>query len=203
MAMYEYTDKIIRYLTKQIIRTFGKAKVLLLSFDELNVLDYSAEMYKYLREITFTAYWKLAEYVYHKNLPKGAKGKITEAWLRDFLASYDPVTKYVYDHEVDRREARFAESVIASINRAKEIEAGMRSWSRMVNQYAIGVTDASALKAYADGGVERVIWITEDDEKRCSECKKREGNIYDIAKVPPKPHPGCRCKLYPYFGADD
>lgn len=198
--MYKYTDKVIRYLTKQIIRTFGNAKVSLLSFDELNVLDYSAELYKRLEQISFEAFWLIAKKVYKDNLVEGKSGKITRKWLEAFLLEYNPVTKYVYQHEVDRKRARFEEAVIATAhNKAAEVDAGMRLWSRMANQYAIDVTDAAAMKAYVDSGVERVMWVTEPDERRCKECAKREGQIYDIARVPPKPHINCRCRVVPYL----
>lgn len=39
-------------------------------------------------------------------------------------------------------------------------------------------------------------WISEDDLKRCKDCKNLQGKIYGITEVPnPKPplHPFCRC----------
>lgn len=200
--MYEYTDKVIRYLTKQIIRTFGNAKGLLLSFDELNVLDYSAEMYKSLEKVNYEAYYKLAVKSYKDNLIKGKTGKVpSRKWLAEFLLLYDPVTKYVYQHEVERKRSRFAEAVIASPTpeKTQAVDSGMKSWSQQTNQYAIGVTDAAALKAFKDSGVKRVIWVTEPDEKRCRDCKELDGNIYDIDIVPPKPHIRCRCRVKPYL----
>lgn len=197
--MYEYTDKVIRYLTLHIIRTFSNAKGSLLYFDELNVLDYTNKMYKKLYKDAFDAYWLLVKESYKKNLPKGKRGKVDKSWLEDYLLAYNPVMKYVYEHEVDRKAARFAESVIASPNRSKEIDAGMRSWSKMTNWFAVDVTDAATLKAYEDGGVEEVIWLTKHDERRCEECKKRDNVVYLINRVPPKPHPGCRCRILPYY----
>lgn len=198
IRVYEYTDKVIRYLTKKLIRTFSNAKISLLSFDELNVLDYTKTMYDTLRADAVKAYWLLARDSYKKNLADGIGDKLTSDWLDDYLLEYNPVMKYVYEHEVERKAAKFAESVIASQNRAKEIDAGMRSWSKMTNWFAIDVTDAAILKAYRDSGVESVIWETERDGRQCAECDKRDGRIYPIDRVPPKPHPGCRCKLRPY-----
>ena len=198
IRVYEYTDKVIRYLTKKLIRTFSTAKISLLSFDELNVLDYTSKMYDTLRADAVKAYWLLAKDSYKKNLAEGVKGKLTSDWLDDYLLEYNPVMKYVYEHEVERKAAKFAESVIASQNRAKEIDAGMRSWSKMTNWFAVDVTDAATLKAYQDSGVESVIWETERDGRQCMECDKRNGRVYPIDRVPPKPHPGCRCRLRPY-----
>lgn len=200
-AMYEYTDKIIRYLTKRFIRLFGDAKSNLLPMDEVNVLRYSHTFYDSLEEITEIYLLKLAKKVY-RDTATNKKRKIDNKWLRNALSQYDPVTMYVYLYEVDRKRERFAEAVIASANRAFEVEKALRYWSRMVNQYAVEITDKAVIDAYIDDDVTNVIWVTIDDEKRCKECVKRDGKIYDIDDIPPKPHPNCRCILLPYIGEE-
>lgn len=194
--MYEHTDKIIKYLNKRFIRIFNKAKNLT-SFDELNVIKYSREMYDELEQITEKAFLLLARQVYREH-SESQVTDIVPAWLLGVLKEYNPVTKYVYLHEVDRKRSRFAESLIASDTKAKEVETALRYWSAMVTQYAIEVTDAAVKQAYIDDGVKKVKWITMEDERRCSECEKRDGNVYNITEVPPKPHIGCRCYLVPY-----
>lgn len=200
-AMYEYTDKIIRYLTKRFVRLFGNAKSNLLPMDEVNVLRYSHTFYGNLEEITEIYFLKLAKKVY-RDTATNKKRKIDKKWLHDTLSQYDPVTMYVYLHEVDRKRARFAEAVIASSNRAFEVEKALRYWSRMVNQYAVEITDKAVIDAYIDNDVPKVIWVTVDDERRCEDCAKRDGKIYDIDDIPPKPHLNCRCILLPYFGEE-
>lgn len=194
--MYKQTDKVIRFLNKKYIRIFGRAKALV-SFDEINVLSYSHEIYDELENITEKAYLSLAKHVYKKH-SKSRKTDIVELWLLGVLGEYNPVTKYVYLHEVDRKRARFAEALIASPTKAKEVDVSLRYWSAMARQYANEITDAAMLQAYKDDGVTKVEWITEEDERRCTTCAKRHGAIYDIDKVPPKPHIGCRCYLLPY-----
>lgn len=198
--MYEYTDKIIRYLNKRFIRIFGNAKGMT-SFDALNVIQHSHAMYEELRQITLEAFLILAKQVYKDNA-KLTLTDITTAWLLGLLSDYDPVTKYVFTNEVERKCSRFAESIIASNTKAKEIDTALRLWSAMTNQYAIEITDAACKQAYIDDNVEKVVWVTVEDERRCTECMKREGKVYDIARVPPKPHIGCRCYLLPYFGRE-
>ena len=200
-AMYEYTDKIIRYLTKRFVRLFGNAKSNLLPMDEVNVLRYSHTFYGNLEEITEIYFLKLAKKVY-RDTATNKKRKIDKKWLHDTLSQYDPVTMYVYLHEVDRKRERFAEAVIASSNRAFEVEKALRYWSRMVNQYAVEITDKAVIDAYIDNDVPKVIWVTVDDERRCEDCAKRDGKIYDIDDIPPKPHLNCRCILLPYFGEE-
>lgn len=198
--MYEHTDKIIKYLNKRFIHIFNKAKSLS-SFEELNVIKYSREMYDELEQITEKAFLLLARQVYREH-SKSQSTDIVTAWLLGVLKAYNPVTKYVYLHEVDRKRSRFAESLIASDTKIKEVETALRYWSAMVTQYAIEVTDAAVKQAYIDDGVKKVKWITMEDERRCSECEKRDGNVYNLTKVSPKPHIGCRCYLVPYHGGD-
>lgn len=199
--MYEYADKIIRYMRKRFIRLFNQFPGQS-SFDELNVIQSSKALYEELEKITEESLLLIAKRAY-KNQSGKVANAITAAWLLGWLNDYNPVTKYVYLHEVERKCARFAESYIASTNKAEEVKTALRYWSNMVSQYAIDITDKAVEQAYLDNGVEKVIWVTLKDERRCEECRKRDGKIYDIAKVPPKPHIGCRCYLLPYWGGTD
>ena len=196
--MYEYTDKVILYMKKRFIRLFSNFKSQS-SFDELNVISSAKALYDELKQIVIECFVMIARHAY---LTNGGLNEyfITEELVVGWLGEYDPVAKYVFMHEIDRKCARFAESVIASPNPAQEIDTALRYWSDMVSQFAITVTDKAVDRAYHDSGVERVIWITERDEKRCKVCGKRDNVIYDIAKVPPKPHLRCRCYIRPYWG---
>lgn len=194
--MYEYTDVIIRYLNKRFIEVFRRLKSLV-SFDELNVLQSTQLIYDELLTITEEKLLDLAVYYYNSTV-KNAKTKIDRDWLYLLLNDYDPITKYVFMHEVERKRARLVESMIATKN-PKEIDTALRYWSAMVTQYAIEVTDAAVKQAYIDDGVELVVWVTILDDRRCKECEKREGKVYDIKDVPSKPHIGCRCYIVPWF----
>lgn len=195
--MYEYTDVIIRYLNKRFIEVFHRLKSLV-SFDELNVLQSTRLIYDELMQITEEKLLELAVYYYNGTV-KNPKTNIDREWLYLILDDYDPITKYVFFHEVERKRARLAESILASQNKSKEIDTALRYWSAMVAQYAIEVTDEAVKQAYVDDGVEMVMWVSMLDDRRCKECEKREGKVYDISNVPPKPHIGCRCYLVPWF----
>lgn len=199
--MYEYTDKVVLYMKKRFIRLFSNFKGQM-SFDELNVIQSSKALYEELNKIVEECLLMIAKRAYKDN--SGINEDIIDVmWLHRQLDDYNPVTKYVYTHEVERKCARFAESIIASPNKAKEIETALRYWSNMVYQYAIHITDAAARQAYLDNGAERVVWVTVKDERRCRECLKRHNKVYDIDKVPPKPHLGCRCYIRPYLGGKE
>lgn len=195
--MYEYTDAIIRYLNKRFIELFYRLKSLV-SFDELNVLSSTRFIYDKLMQITEEKLLELAVYYYNGTV-KNPKTNIDREWLYLILGDYDPITKYVFLHEVERKRARLTESILASQNKSKEVDTALRYWSAMVAQYAIEVTDAATKQAYIDDDVERIMWISMLDNRRCKECEKREGKVYDISNVPPKPHIGCRCYIVPWF----
>ena len=194
--MYEYTDKIILMMKKKFIRLFSKMKSLT-SFDELNVIQSSKDLYKELEDIVYKSLLLIAKHAYKAHAGKTISDAKARAWVREWLEEYDPVAKYVFAHEVDRKRARFAEALIASETKAKEVETALRYWSDMVSWFAIDVTDKATREAYKAKGVEKVIWITIKDEKRCSSCGKRHGKVYKVTEVPPKPHLKCRCETYP------
>lgn len=199
--MYEYTDKVIKRLNLKFIRLFGRYKAQL-HVDEINVLISAKKLYEELEAEAEKAFLLIARHTYGLYADTKLKSPDRD-WLLDYLEEYDPVTKYVYSHEVERKQARFAESIIASRTPDKEVETGLRYWSNMVRQYALSVTDYAALQAYRDSGVRYVKWITAVDGKECKICHDRNGKIYEIDKVPPKPHIGCRCILTPYKGDHD
>ena len=200
MKMYEDTDRAFASLAKRFIRMFGNAKGNLLPMDELNVLGYSKKLYAELKLLSEKNLLLIAQKAYENAVAAvegESKSKINKSWLNSILRDYDPVMLYVWMHEVDRKEARFAESVIASKNREKVIDRAMRLWSNMAKQYSITVTDKATLQAYKDNGITKVKWLTVVDERRCSECKALDGKVFDIDKIPAKPHPYCRCWFVP------
>jgi len=47
---------------------------------------------------------------------------------------------------------------------------------------------------YKEAGVEKVQWLTADDERTCPECAPLNGKVFPIGEAPELPrHPGCRC----------
>lgn len=113
--------------------------------------------------------------------------------MLDFLEEYDPVTKYVYKNEVERKRDRLAEAVNASTAKMTEFNRALGYWMQMTAQYADSVSDAATIKAFKDSGVKKVRWNAQKDGKVCIECLKRDGKIYPIDSIPKKPHWGCRC----------
>lgn len=189
--MYEYADKVAEYINKQLIKRYSHLKSLV-SFDELNVLQSVNSLYRELDIIIRKMFLLIARKTYLQTV-KYDYGSIDEEWVDNFLNSYDPVSKYVFTHELDRKSARLVEAIIASTTKTKEIDAAVRSMSLMIRAYSIRITDEAVLQAFRDDGEEYVRWVSERDEKTCSVCSKRDGKRYEICGLPPKPHVNCRC----------
>ena len=195
--MYEYADEVISYLNSRFVEMFGKLKALS-SFDELNILQSVKELYQEADALTRKMLYQIAVFAY-ENAEGEDVSVITEQWLLEVvLEAYDPTTKYSYVNEVERKCSRLFEGMVASENKAAEVDSALRYWSAMTTQYAIITTDAATKRAYMDSGVSDVMWVSVKDDKRCKVCKSRDGKVYPIEDVPPKPHIGCRCYLIPY-----
>lgn len=129
--------------------------------------------------------------------------KTDEAFIAAILALYNPVTGYLYEAEADRKRARLAEALIAAVIAGlraeyhKELRKFANLWHTQTLQYAVTVVDETRKETFKKNGIRRVRWETEKDDKVCEKCKARDGKIYDIDKIPPKPHYNCRCWIVP------
>ncbi len=189
--MYELTDIVIENIRKELIRDFSKLKSLL-SYDELNVMSATKAVYSKIDLYVRQMFLQLMQAVYKKVTKRTCP--YNYAWLESFLLEYDEVSKYVYANEFERKRDRLAEALIASTKKNEEIDAALRYLSFMLTAYAVRVTDQVVLTAYRDMGINAVRWKAEKDNKTCTICKHRNGHIYDIEQVPPKPHLNCRCE---------
>ena len=190
--MYQKTDKVIVYLSKQYSKLFRR----MTNFDELNVINVSHEIFDEAVILTEREVTRLVKAVYDS---KREGGEISSAdalsLVLTLMLAYNPVTKYVYRNEMDRKRARFAEGVIASDSPREEIALATRLMIATNKQFAEDATFEAAVQAYRDDGVEHVRWVTAVDDRRCAECKSRHGKIYPINNIPPKPHRYCRCYI--------
>lgn len=69
------------------------------------------------------------------------------------------------------------------------------------------VQSETALESFRKGGYEKMIWITEMDERTCDVCGPLDGEIFDVdgaqigGELPPM-HPFCRCSVAAYYERD-
>lgn len=191
---YEIADKTIALLNRKAIKRFQKAKseCSLFHFDELNVIQVMKTLYQNLKADNQKAFLDLAQLVYIGiyNVPSKEPDL---SWLLALLREYDPVTKYVYEHEVDRKRDYATEAIIAAPRKAEQFRKALSKWAQFTSYYADEVEWKATIKAFKDSGVKKVEWHTREDERVCSECGPMDGKIYPIDDIPPRPHWGCRC----------
>ena len=208
--MYRNLDKLLAGVKKKLRTEFNRLGSM--GFDELNVVNtrkVTQEMYDRLLANNETVYLGAARKAYDK-AAKSAKAagysgeegtKIDGSWLEAFLIGYNLVTGYLYGREADRKRLRLNEQILTArefdsrelFNSSLQKAANL--WWTQTVQYGISVVDEATLAAFKDMGVKKVRWDAADDEKTCPTCGSRDGKIYDILKVPPKPHYNCRCML--------
>lgn len=88
------------------------------------------------------------------------------------------------------------------VEMANELEVrmmkGFNESHRLVRTEAMHYLNESSKKAYEDRGIKKIqIWAAVD-ERTCSVCGSKHGNIYNSKDVPPLPlHANCRCTILP------
>lgn len=204
---YKYGERKSAELSGRITRAFRKSR-LTLNFDELNVLKARKEatrLYKQLAEFNRAAFQDVAHRAYSEACGEAGQPdrKLDAEWLAAFLVMYNPVTKYVYGHEVSRKRARFFEALVSDLQAGdrraaqEDYDASARAWLGMTFQTMIDVEDAAVLEGYRDSSVRRVTWHAVGDDRKCKTCRELDGQTFAIGQVPTKPHWGCRCWLTP------
>lgn len=191
---YDLTDKAIDLLNRRAVKRFEDAKdeAAQRGFDEINVLEVTRTLYDQLRKDNQDVFLELAQERYQEAEPHGEEPPDL-VWLLALLAAYNAVTKVIYDNDVDRKMQYTTEGINSGTAKVTEFRRGLHYWAGLTADYADIVTDESTLKAYRDAGVKKVKWITAGDEKVCETCRERNGKVYSINSIPPKPHKHCRC----------
>ena len=189
MNFYSYTDKALKYLRRYYIQRFDSAKMQIRA-DTLNVISVSNDLYADIASETERVFRKIAKWKYRQIC---GEDFIIGMWLSGLLNNPDPLTGYVWQNDIDRKRAYFAESVLSGEPLDKAAKKALRYWYQSQKQYADIITDAAALKAFSDKGLQFVKWRTASDERVCFECSSRDGKIYPLKYAPVKPHYGCRC----------
>lgn len=187
---YSKTDKTIAYLNKQYAKLFRSVA----SFDELNVISVSHDIYDRIYTMVEQEAARLSEAVYKKYKREENEEPFNPvAFVLALLLGYNSVTKYVFKNELDRKRARFAESLIASETPYEELARAKRLVSGMSAQFMDDVTFETLIQVFQDNGVTKVRWITSPDDRRCKNCAAMHNKIYSINDIPARPHIHCRC----------
>lgn len=210
--MYRLADKLLEQLKKLIRREFNRLGII--GFDELNVSRVTREttgLFERLLAANNKRYLQAAA-----KACTDAKARVIlagyddryvavpdEAWVAGFLGKYNFVSGYLYEQEAERKRLRLAEQMLTAQeyqSRTLYNDSVRRSanlWWMQTAHYMLDAVDEATLETYEKMGVERVEWHTNIDGKECKICRERNGKVYPIDKVPPKPHRNCRCRLAP------
>lgn len=163
-------------------------------------------MYKHIKQEFLAVVERIKEEIAQESLNMGFDGDIREldaAWLEEFFDQYNPVTMYVFSNELERKESRLFEALVSNKDEIlKSFATAERLIIGQIKQYAIDMEDAIAEVVYKDTGVEKVIWVSEKDDRVCGVCNELDGMVFDLGKAPAKQHWQCRCYTLPYKGSD-
>lgn len=200
--VYEAADKAIQQMNRVNIKRFDRLR--LMPRDELHIIREVLDAYRQSEKYARQRYYEVALEAYllamleagesNERATREADRAIDMDWVDMWLEETDPITKYIFGNEAERKAHRLAEALSIALNRNDEIDKALKLWTRQVGQFAITATDRARLEGFRRAGVRRVMWVTQNDERVCAECDGREGKVYDIDKVPVK-HINCRCFL--------
>ena len=227
--IYAPAEKAIQTMNRDMIRDFGKLKLakfdelhLIRTVTEV-YRQQAKKAEQRFYEVGFEAYL-LGLYlcgIEGLKAHRMAEKAITPEWVRAQLEETNLVTLYRFDTETERKAQRLTETLAAAaevleqngsisggggkpnataVGPDAEIDRAVRAWSKQVGQYALGITDAAVMEAYDDAEVEKAQWVSEKDNRVCTECHRLDGRIFLLSEVPVKPHWGCRCRVIPVRG---
>lgn len=202
---YKFADAAIRQINRYALRIADKtkSKLTILGFDELNVLKLTDALYADLNVYTRLKYMDLFIKRYLEVLASLGVEKpdddtideLVEMYMTGFLDKPNPVTNYAYSTESIRKRDRAKEAILSlQTKSAKQLMLvkHLRYYLQMAQWYADFASQDAEIQALKDAGVKRVKRHEMEDEKTCQVCKAADGEIYDIDKIPPLPHPRCR-----------
>lgn len=210
--MYRLADKLLEQLKKLIRREFNRLGII--GFDELNASRVSmetTELFGRLMRENEKMYLQVAKKAYEDAVKAAiaagyidpGENRINQAWVITLLTAYNFVSGYLYESEAERKRLRLAEQMMTAreyFNRTLYNDSVRRSanlWWTQASHYMLEAVDNATLDGYKDSGVKKVEWHTNIDGRECKVCRERNGQIYAIDKVPPKPHRNCRCYCVP------
>ena len=205
--MYEYIDKNLEKYRKQIQRLFNNSRLRISARYSPETLEKvsTAEIKKLLKKLKqkdHDFFWLMLFYILA--LPEDAD---LEYELREldfdfsaFLASYNATTRYVYKNETQRKSARYNEGIIALNNPSGDdtyqlMKDNIRYWVKQCEEISVDMEREVVIKQAEKAGYKKMRWNAVGDERTCKKCRKLNGQIFDIADIPPRPHYGCRCIL--------
>lgn len=193
-------------ITTKVSRQFRHNRLAL--FDEMNIVGVKKhinklykDIYKIIKNECVEILNPLYKEIYDDALALGFDGDLRdldEGWIEDFFDEFNPVTKQVFNNEIDRKKSYLFESLVSDPTVKHQSYAKAEKYLvKQIKQSGIDLDDAVAMQVFKDLGVEKVQWVAEQDSKTCGVCSELDGEIFDLDKAPNKQHHNCRCYLIP------
>lgn len=200
MKPYRLADAAMRQLSGYIITVAGEAKQSILRFDEINSLKAVDTLYRKIDRRVRRVLKKLCRDRFLEMLLfLAAVGDVdAEKMVKELLGTPNEILHYSYDTEIIRKRERLKEALLTlptKTQRQLEVEKAMRQLNQMIGWYTDIASQEAEYAALKTAGVKKVRWNIYGDDRVCATCEGMDGKVYEIDKVPDRPHPKCRCYL--------
>lgn len=203
--LYAAADRAIKSMNRENLKAFGRLK--LAKWDEINVVRSVGTVYDESAALARKRYLEIAKGAYIRAMVEAGKTRkeaerdawedITMLWLLGLLKDVDPVMMYSFATETERKKQRLVEALSVAENKNQEIDRALRAWTVQVAQFADNAVYRARIDAFRAAGIESVMWVSQRDNRVCSDCDDLDGEIFPIDEVPPPQHPHCRCQVVP------
>ena len=156
-----------------------------------------------------------------KELLAEAKGRFNQRFKLKFNINGDLIKQALEQSALERIKTTMKSLEETTLKAVRQILADgfdhHRSWRQIADELTavidnpvraemIARTELSwaytqgALHMYRSGGVAKVQWRANNDQRCCERCRAMHGKVYPIDDCPSLPmHPRCRCTYMPYF----
>lgn len=205
---YQLADKAAAQLNKAALRRVEQTKrrLIPLGFDELNVLRSADALYADLgaitrrkaKELFIARYIEVLIWLLARELTREEEDSVdqlAEMHITGLLDEPNETTHYTYATEILRKRDRAKEAILSVPTKAQkqlELDRHLRYFLQMADWYVDFVSQDAEITAFDEAGIERVQRHEMDDDRTCAVCRKANGEIYPIDKIPKLPHLRCR-----------
>lgn len=183
-----------------------RRRLSVLKFDELNVLQETDALYetigrecrKVFHETYFLRYLEIWNWLKGTKPDEDELDELVDMYLAGLWEEPDERTHYAFGPELDRKRDRAKEAVISVPTKTQkqiELDKAARYVIQQGAWYCDFCSQDAELKAMKDAGVQKVKWNIYGDDKVCRTCFDLNGKIFEISRVPKRPHLRCRCFL--------
>ena len=207
---YRIADVCLEALSRLILKRTEttRRKLSLLKFDELNVMKETDTLYAQfatdirmeLKALYGARYMEVWEALKGEYPDDDTVDELVEMYLAGLWDEPNEATHYAFGPELQRKRDRAKEAISAvptQTQKQLELAKAGRYVIQQSSFYVDMTSQAAEIQALKDAGVKKVIRIEQDDEKTCALCRKLNGKVYEIDKIPPLEHLRCRRAFWP------